>query len=114
MAKHRTPKHNPESSGLQAVVAGIGNPGCPVAMSRAEPGSPIPATTGSHKHGFPSLIPELANLCFARICGMLQISRVSRSLWLISLLVLITPSEAGQPSDSFAVSAIVAADRCVE
>jgi hypothetical protein len=41
---------------------------------------------------------------------MHQISRVSRSLWLISLLVLITQSEAGQRSDSFAVSAIVAAD----
>src|SRR6266487_3584196 len=44
---------------------------------------------------------------------MHQISRVSRSLWLISLLVLITPSQAGQRCDSFAVSAIVAADRCV-
>src|SRR6266480_5438117 len=44
---------------------------------------------------------------------MHQISRVSRSLWLTSLLALSTPSEAGQRCDSFAVSAIVTADHCV-
>src|SRR6266498_2858443 len=44
---------------------------------------------------------------------MHQISRGWRSLWLILLLMRITPSEAGQRSDSFAVSATVAADQCV-